>query len=239
MYHQLEYSKALHEAVPDRARWLDLGSGRRLHGGWGDHDPATIAPRARYIVGCDLMVEHMRQHPHLTHRVAAIGEHLPFADQSFDVITACMVLEHLPDPVTVFREVHRLLAVGGRFIFVTPNRTHPIVALARLTLQSQWRRTVAQWVDKRPAEHVFPTFYRANTPYDLARLCYESGLDCNVRAFLSQPFTSGVLGKVEAWLGRTLGWQSNLIGVFTHATMPAIKPVRESEAGRIGTREAA
>src|SRR5262245_47306414 len=41
------------------------------------------------------------------------GEHLPFRDQSFDVVYSNGVLHHTPDTAGAIREVHRVLRPGG------------------------------------------------------------------------------------------------------------------------------
>src|ERR1700737_1106049 len=53
--------------------------------------------------------------------IRGVGERLPFLNDSFDVIVCLWVLEHLKEPLTTLREVHRVLRPGARFIFVTPN----------------------------------------------------------------------------------------------------------------------
>jgi SAM-dependent methyltransferase len=47
--------------------------------------------------------------------------HLPFGDQSFDLIFITEVIEHLKDPGSLLNEVHRILKSSGRLILTTPN----------------------------------------------------------------------------------------------------------------------
>jgi 2-polyprenyl-3-methyl-5-hydroxy-6-metoxy-1,4-benzoquinol methylase len=49
---------------------------------------------------------------------------LPFADDTFDVMTANSVLEHLQSPAKMLAEVHRTLKPGGALLLVTPNWKH-------------------------------------------------------------------------------------------------------------------
>jgi ubiquinone/menaquinone biosynthesis C-methylase UbiE len=56
------------------------------------------------------------------HAVAVRGDayNLPFPDESFDVIIAAEVLEHLPDDARAFAELHRVLKPGGRIAVTVP-----------------------------------------------------------------------------------------------------------------------
>ena len=49
-----------------------------------------------------------------------LAEKLPFADESFDVVTALDVVEHLDDDVTGLREMNRVLKSGGRTLIFVP-----------------------------------------------------------------------------------------------------------------------
>ena len=49
------------------------------------------------------------------------GEHLPFRDESFDLITSNMVIEHMREPKLAFHEMYRVLAPGGTILLHTPN----------------------------------------------------------------------------------------------------------------------
>jgi 2-polyprenyl-3-methyl-5-hydroxy-6-metoxy-1,4-benzoquinol methylase len=50
-------------------------------------------------------------------------EKASFHEGEFDVVTAFYVVEHLPDPVSFFREVHRILRPGGMILVRYPHTT--------------------------------------------------------------------------------------------------------------------
>ncbi len=49
-----------------------------------------------------------------------LAESLPFADESFDVVTALDVVEHLDDDVAGLKEMHRVLKTGGKTLIFVP-----------------------------------------------------------------------------------------------------------------------
>ena len=49
-----------------------------------------------------------------------LAESLPFADESFDVVTALDVVEHLDDDIAGLREIHRVLKIGGKSLIFVP-----------------------------------------------------------------------------------------------------------------------
>ena len=84
------------------------------------------------------------------------------------------VLEHLDEPLQVFREVARVLKPGGVFLFKTPNKWHYMPIIARLTPHG-----FHQYVNRlrgRAEVDTFPTRYRANCLGDINRLAAEAGL---------------------------------------------------------------
>jgi SAM-dependent methyltransferase len=110
--------------------------------------------------------------------VRGVGEQLPFAGESFDLVVSVWVLEHLRDPETVFREVRRVLRPRGHFVFLTPNLRNPLLLLNRLgkALPQLQRRLVPRLYGRREAD-TFPVQYRANTVGDIRRQAVSCGLD--------------------------------------------------------------
>ncbi len=190
-HQQNRYARELAAVVQPGRRWLDIGAGTRLHDGWVGLRQEEVATRAAVLIGCDMLPEHLAQNPYLTAAAAADAAQLPFASASFDLVTANMVLEHLEDPLAVFSEIARVLAPRGRFVFVTPNRTSPLVFMASVVLTRPARKALAMLVEKRAPEEIFHTFYRANSPTALRRLAARSGLSVRrLEPFHSLPFDS-------------------------------------------------
>lgn len=77
---------------------------------------------------------------------------LPFSDQTFDVVMAMDILEHLADPRACVREMARVLRPGGKIFFHTFNRTPEAALLAAWALEVWFRGPrnlhVASWFIK-------------------------------------------------------------------------------------------
>jgi len=69
--------------------------------------------------------------------VAAVGESLPFHDQSFDVVLCDNVVDHAESPPQIVRELVRILAPGG-LLYFTVNIHHPLYSVAA-GMHSTWR----------------------------------------------------------------------------------------------------
>ena len=201
---QLHYASTLDRMVAPGATWLDIGCGRQILPDWAmspSRQRALVA-RASLLVGMDVD-RSMLEHPLLHQRVIGFGEDMPFAAQTFDLITANMVFEHVADPRQVLREVRRILKPGGRLVFHTPNLHNYLVALASLAPDSL-KRLAARWLEGRREEDVFPTLYRLNTvqAIRLAAGAFGFEAECistNVSAGIF--YTLGPLGWLEClWM---------------------------------------
>jgi SAM-dependent methyltransferase len=175
--------------------------------------------------------------------VSGLLDAIPLADNSVDLIVARAVVEHLPDPLTVFREIRRVLKPGGRFIFLTPNAYHYASVVARL-VPNRFHAAIENQVEHRPERDTFPVHYCANTMAQVQRHASAAGLEVSMSEYAGQypgylvfSFPLFVLGslyekaieKLEslAWLRR---W---LLVEFRKPVMAASDDAVESSVRRL------
>ena len=120
--------KRLENIKPMRAtdRVLEVGSGTGgLIFGFGNNLRVGIDPLAHY---------YKQLYPKLqstARTVAALGEELPFADASFDIVLSDNVIDHGTRPFAIIDEMIRVLRPGG-LLFFTVNIHHPIYHFASM-----------------------------------------------------------------------------------------------------------
>lgn len=147
---------------------LDLGAGA------GILSDMNFRGHVARICGIDLDPR-VQSNPMLDEGKLADAGQIPYADATFDLVFADNVVEHLADPVGVFREVHRVLKPGGAFLFKTPNKTHYMPLIARLT-PHRFHQLVNKLRGRAEAD-TFPTLYRANSVGDIRRVSTRSGFE--------------------------------------------------------------
>lgn len=94
---------------------------------------------------------------------AAIGQPLPFEDNSFDLIVSFAVFEHVADPEFYAAELNRVLKPGGWICAWTPNKWGYVGIGARIIPNRFHDRLLKFFIPKRKEEDTFPTTYRLNT----------------------------------------------------------------------------
>jgi SAM-dependent methyltransferase len=103
---------------------------------------------------------------------------IPFSHQSFDVIAAIMVLEHVEHPRAFLEEIARVLRPGGRFLGHTISGSHYVTRLRRLigVLPHSFNQKLVHRLYGRPLIDTFPAYYRLNTAREVRRTCGQAGL---------------------------------------------------------------
>jgi SAM-dependent methyltransferase len=78
------------------------------------------------VVGLDIEFERLKDAQALEKEILnAVGEHLPFPANTFDLILSHEVLEHVQDDQATINEIVRALRPGGRLVLFCPNRGYP------------------------------------------------------------------------------------------------------------------
>lgn len=118
-----EESKQLHRAI---SKHIPKGSGLILDVGCGSGWVAkSFLPKGNKIVSMDISVYNpvkvLQENQHENHAaVVADAYHLPFKKNSFDVIIASEIMEHVSDPKLFISQLMKALKPSGKLIITTP-----------------------------------------------------------------------------------------------------------------------
>ena len=102
-----------------------------LMSSWVSHLPPDVAYRR--VVGLGLNEEELRRNPRLdSYVVQNLNQDpvLPFGNAEFDGVGICVSVDYLTNPVTVLREVGRVLKAGSPIVIAFSNRCFPDKAVA-------------------------------------------------------------------------------------------------------------
>lgn len=87
---------------------------------------SRLSTGTNFAAGLEIEFERALEAAAKTPRVVCgVGEQLPFADNTFDLILSHEVLEHVQDDAAAVREIVRTLRPGGRLVLFCPNRGYP------------------------------------------------------------------------------------------------------------------
>ena len=151
---------------------LDLGAGR---GAFLDdpvrarRDLRRLRGRARRVIGIDVDDAVLGNPAMDEAHIVKVGDPLPVADLSVDLLVSDYTFEHIADPAWGAREIDRVLRTGGWLCARTPNRWGYIGVGARLVPNRLHVAMLRRLQPQKPAEDTFPTTYLLNTPHALRR----------------------------------------------------------------------
>lgn len=113
--------------IPPGSAILDICSS------WVSHYPENFPSTMPRIAGSGMNLFELQANSQLSElTVGDLNKRpaLEFADASFDVVTCVVSVDYLNDPLSVFREVRRVLKPGGKFILSQSNRCFPTKAIS-------------------------------------------------------------------------------------------------------------
>jgi SAM-dependent methyltransferase len=174
---QVLYGRALQRYMRPGIKWLDVGCGYQILPDWAmsQTEQERLVRSVIFLAGVDVD-ERIKDHPLLTYRVKALGGALPFKAETFDLVTANMVVEHIKDPQSFLSDIFRVLRPNGRFLFHTPNHLFWLIFLSHL-VPGRLKKSMIKTLEQRNADDVFPTHYTMNTAGRIERLAKETGFE--------------------------------------------------------------
>jgi SAM-dependent methyltransferase len=160
---------------------VDIGCGRGQHR--DDQVPLRrglkiLKGKCRHVIGIDVD-PNARTNPFLDEfqLIDTATMAFPLSDSVADLCVTDYVLEHVREPAHFLSECRRVLKPGGHLCIRTTN-VMSYVGLAALLTPNRLHARVVGWAQRgREARDVFPTQYRANTPWKLAREMQRAGFD--------------------------------------------------------------
>jgi ubiquinone/menaquinone biosynthesis C-methylase UbiE len=174
---QYAYKDVLEGRLNADTIWLDIGCGRRLFPLWmpgSESAQNSMVRKVKATYGVDPDLSSLRDNPFVQYRVMGDSSSLPFAANSFDLLTANMVVEHVSKPKELLSEAFRVLKPNGIFLFHTPNLMSYATLFASLVPEAL-KVGLISYLEGRKGEDVFPTHYRMNTPRRIRKLAKASG----------------------------------------------------------------
>lgn len=163
---QFRFDEMIRRQLRPDAVVLDAGAGR------GIRFPNDYRQHVARISGADRDPA-VLENPNLSDAVVADLARLPYGDGEFDLVFSKFVFEHLDHPLTVMRELRRVMKLGAHLLIQTPNRWHYVTLIASLT-PTRFHAWYTAKLGQDEAD-TFPTRYRANDPKTLERLALRSG----------------------------------------------------------------
>lgn len=171
---QYLYEDILQSHINPNIEWLDIGCGHQILPSWRSDEEKSLIRNCKMVVGIDYDLNSLRDHKNILLKVRGNITKLPFKNQSFDLVTANMVVEHLDKPATQFQEINRILKPGGIFIFHTPNIFGYTTAIARL-IPNIVKDKLIYLLQGRREKDIFDTYYRGNTRREIYKLSANTG----------------------------------------------------------------
>ena len=168
----VEFYGRVHALLEPGSVVVDLGAGRSNV----DEDPVRyrrelrrLQNGAKHVVGLDVDPVVLTNPNVDSAYVIRVGEPLPLADASVDMVVSDWTFEHLDDPAGAAAEIRRILRPGGWVCARTPNKWGYIGMAAR-AVPNQYHNAVLRRVQpNRQTKDAFPTRYLLNTRADIAR----------------------------------------------------------------------
>lgn len=162
---------------------LDAGAGKR----------SFYAGEGMRVVGADILAEDLAGNPDIQGGVATdLRTGFPFRPESFDAITACYFIEHVPDTEKFVRNAATVLKPGGWMFLLFPCRYAPFAVVNRM-IPNRWTVGLLRGFLKE-SQGGFPATYSKCWPNGMRRVLERNSFRvvrqqvCHYQAFYCAAF---------------------------------------------------
>tara|TARA_B100000242_G_C43027322_1_gene478401 strand:+ start:949 stop:1668 length:720 start_codon:yes stop_codon:yes gene_type:complete len=165
----IDFYLRINSLIDQNSIVLDYGAGR---GAWTNDKSKirkkirNIQNRVKKIYACDID-EAVHSNTNVDEILTMERNKVIVPKESFDLILADYVLEHIDNPKEFTKEIDRLLKPGGWFCARTPHK-YNLVSIYASIIKNKFHNSVLKYIQpERKAKDVFPTFYKMNTLKEL------------------------------------------------------------------------
>jgi len=173
------YMEKLEHYVSRDTHWLDIGCGDKVVPNWtvlSKDEINTLIGRCKDVVGIDYDYSKLKSHKHIKVRITGDFDKAPFKGDSFNLVTANMVVKHIKDPAVTLKEIHRVLKPNGNFVFHTVNFFNYQI-LFTFFLPEALKNRLINLLEGKREKYRFPAYYRMNTPVKIERLSKQCNFE--------------------------------------------------------------
>lgn len=124
-------------------RVLEIGAGTGANLGYYTHSVSEVVGIEPVEAMLETAKKQVAQSSHGVPVTLQVGDarELPFEDESFDSVVACLVYCTIPNPDVAAKEMHRVLKPGGKLIFFEHVASKkPWIDRLQKTLNPAWRK---------------------------------------------------------------------------------------------------
>jgi len=164
--------------VTENSVILEIGAGG------GKNVSYDFAKLAQKVIGVD-MDPRILNNPNLNESLCIDFFDNKFDDNSFDIIFANSVVEHIQYPQKFLTEIRRIIRPNGYFFFKTPNMLHFAIIIAKFT--PYWFHKFYCGLSGRKSEDTFPTYYYMNSTRRIEKLSKSVNFSYKIRTLECQP----------------------------------------------------
>ena len=169
--HDTGFHKILSAKIPAWGKLLDLGCG-------ANDSLARYRTPWLEVWGTDFKAHSELKNAEWFRPLHGDGT-IPFSNDTFDLVSSFMVMEHVASPARFFGEIARVLQPNGLYLGQSIHSLHYVTWIRRMLdlVPHRWVQCLVKKLYGREEHDTFPTRYRLNRRGTIARVAQTTNLE--------------------------------------------------------------